>query len=145
MNHKTRRTLLSGRPGHLPLLRTMAALLLGGTALAGCVAVPDARHKLHPTTTAEAGLDHADTAPVIVAPEWWHDLHDPQLDRIMADALAGSPTLEDASARLRVVQALIANAKARCCRRFRAMWAAPTNCCRTNISIPRRWADRGAG
>jgi hypothetical protein len=49
---------------------------------------------------------------VIVAPEWWHDLHDPQLDRIMADALAGSPTLEDASARLRVVQALIANAKA---------------------------------
>jgi hypothetical protein len=55
MNHKTRRTLLSGRPGHLPLLRTMAALLLGGTALAGCVAVPDARHKLHPPPPPKPG------------------------------------------------------------------------------------------
>src|ERR1700748_530876 len=32
---------------------------------------------------------------------WWHAYGDPQLDALMSDALAGSPTLQVAQARLR--------------------------------------------
>ena len=38
------------------------------------------------------------------ADEWWHAYGDPQLDALVAEALAGSPTLQMAEARLRAAQ-----------------------------------------
>src|ERR1700682_4688408 len=35
------------------------------------------------------------------APDWWHSFNDPQLDELMTEALAGSPTLKVAAARAR--------------------------------------------
>ncbi len=49
---------------------------------------------------------------VPVAPEWWHAMGDPQLDRIIADALAGNPSLDEAAARERIAQALVGNFRA---------------------------------
>ncbi|TVV70121.1 efflux transporter outer membrane subunit, partial [Sphingomonas solaris] len=43
-----------------------------------------------------------------LAPEWWHALGDPQLDAILAAALAGNPSLDTALARLRAASATLA-------------------------------------
>jgi NodT family efflux transporter outer membrane factor (OMF) lipoprotein len=43
---------------------------------------------------------------------WWHAYGDPQLDTLMTEALAGSPTLQIAQARLRQAQALATGASA---------------------------------
>ncbi len=51
-------------------------------------------------------------APLPIAPEWWHALGDPQLDRVMADALAGNPTLALALARLAAARAGLGAARA---------------------------------
>jgi multidrug efflux system outer membrane protein len=37
--------------------------------------------------------------------QWWKNFHDPQLDKLMADALAGNPTLMSAAARVREARA----------------------------------------
>jgi NodT family efflux transporter outer membrane factor (OMF) lipoprotein len=44
--------------------------------------------------------------------EWWHAYGDPQLDTLMTDALAGSPSLQVAQARLREAQAQATNVSA---------------------------------
>jgi NodT family efflux transporter outer membrane factor (OMF) lipoprotein len=43
---------------------------------------------------------------------WWREFGDPQLDALMTEALAGSPSLQVAQARLREAQALAASASA---------------------------------
>ena len=43
---------------------------------------------------------------------WWHAYGDPQLDTLMTEALAGSPSLQIAQARLRQAQALATSAAA---------------------------------
>jgi NodT family efflux transporter outer membrane factor (OMF) lipoprotein len=84
------------RPG----TRHYAAASAAFTAalLAGCV-TPRAAPEEHVLTGAAVGLRGPVAAPAI---DWWRGLDDPQLDRIMADALAASPTLEVALARLRL-------------------------------------------
>src|ERR1700694_1623341 len=52
-------------------------------------------------TLAGARLDAASWPPDL----WWHGYGDPQLDALVAEALAGSPSLEIAQARLRAAQA----------------------------------------
>lgn len=83
-------------------------LLAGLTAslLAGCAAVPKDQPQVTPLAAASTGLTATDVAPV--AADWWTALGDPQLDRIMADALSGSPTLAAALARVRVAEAGVA-------------------------------------
>jgi len=44
--------------------------------------------------------------------DWWHAYGDPQLDALMTEALAGSPSLQIAQARLRQAQALATSAAA---------------------------------
>lgn len=78
------------------------APLLLATALAAC-AVPNVRPQVNAVAPAALGLTGA-PAPQ-VAERWWTALGDPQLDRVMDDALAGSPTLDQALARLRVAEA----------------------------------------
>jgi len=76
------------------------------TLLAGCAAIPKDQPQVAPLADAATGLTATDVASVPV--DWWTALGDPQLDRIMADALAGSPTLAAALARVRVAEAGIA-------------------------------------
>ncbi|PZQ58913.1 MAG: RND transporter [Sphingomonas taxi] len=72
--------------------------------LAGC-AIPAAR----PGVTATAPADLALAGPSVrLAPDWWRAAGDPQLDRLVADALAGNPSLAAASARVRQAQAALA-------------------------------------
>lgn len=90
-------------PKRFPL-PALAALLL-----AGC-ATPGAQVAVIPVQTSAIGL--GDIAAPGIDTDWWIMLGDPQLDRIMGDALTGSPQLDAAMARVRQAQALIATRKA---------------------------------
>jgi NodT family efflux transporter outer membrane factor (OMF) lipoprotein len=48
---------------------------------------------------------HLDAAPAAVPPQWWREFGDEQLDRLVDQALAGSPNLRVAQARLARAQA----------------------------------------
>ncbi|MBB4660083.1 efflux transporter outer membrane subunit [Parvularcula dongshanensis] len=79
--------------------------LLAVTALvglAGCV-TPGIEPEGRTVDTASLGLSDV-TAPD-VAQDWWRAFADPQLDRIVEDALEGNPSLDDALARLRLASA----------------------------------------
>ena len=80
--------------------------LLAGTALAGCVPA-DTRPAVSQKVPADLGLTGA-PMPAVDA-QWWHALGDPQLDRIVTEAVAGSPTLDIAAARVRQAQAALAS------------------------------------
>ncbi|UVO51596.1 efflux transporter outer membrane subunit [Sphingomonas sp. SUN019] len=73
--------------------------------VAGCTP-PDTRPAVTPRAPADLGLN-GPPAPAIDA-TWWRAFGDPQLDRIVADALSGSPTLDAALARVRQAQATLA-------------------------------------
>lgn len=83
--------------------------LMAGAALAGCVP-PDTRPAAGAKTPADLGLAGATTPAV--DPQWWRSLGDTQLDRIVADAVAGNPTLDSAAARVRQAQATLASRRA---------------------------------
>lgn len=87
----------------------LAASSLAALALAGC-AVPQSRVAVAPIADKSLGLGPL-TAPTIAA-DWWTALGDPQLDRIIDDALAGSPTLDTALARVRAAQSSLTGAEA---------------------------------
>lgn len=70
---------------------------LGAVLLAGC-ATPQAQPDVSPISAPALGLSPQVAPDVDTA--WWSDLGDPQLDRIMQDALSGSPRLDAALARL---------------------------------------------
>src|SRR5205823_6372017 len=97
----TRRALMSTR--NIVLAATLAA------SLTGCVERSDWKPapRLEPRsldaqqTLAGARLD----AAAWPAEQWWRAYGDPQLDALIAAALAGSPSLEIAEARLRSAQA----------------------------------------
>lgn len=79
---------------------TAAALLLSGCA------IPAAKPVVAPLVATDVGLGMA-VAPNIDA-SWWRAFGDPQLDRIVDDAMMGSPSLEMALARVRQADALLA-------------------------------------
>ena len=94
--------------------RSIIALLAGAAALAGCATVP----KL-PEAPKVAQADSFATTQSFKAPEaawpadrWWAAYGDPQLDTLMDEALAGSPTLAQAAARLRAADARARQARA---------------------------------
>ncbi|KTW12387.1 efflux transporter outer membrane subunit [Sphingomonas sanguinis] len=83
--------------------------LLTGLLLAGC-SVPQAHPSVTPKAPETLGLGQAQ-APLVAA-DWWRGLGDPQLDRIVGDALAGSPSLDIALARLRQAESVLASRRA---------------------------------
>ena len=91
------------RTGQARALGAVAVPVLAALMLAGCVAVPGDAPQVVSLSAGEVGLDASPALPL--AGEWWHALGDPQLDRIMADALTGNPSLDSAMARLRAAQA----------------------------------------
>lgn len=91
------------------------ALLL---ATAGCAAVPDLGA---PPRLADPGVLAAN-ASLAAAPEraspgewpgrgWWQGFQDPQLDALIAEALAGAPDIRAAAARLRAAEGLAEQAR----------------------------------
>ena len=86
-----------------PILK-LSAPLASIAMLAAC-ATPRAEPVVTPVAGASLSLGVA-PAPQIDA-QWWTGLGDPQLDRIMGDALAGSPRLDIALARLREARAFV--------------------------------------
>ncbi|KTT72309.1 efflux transporter outer membrane subunit [Sphingomonas sanguinis] len=83
--------------------------LLTGLLLAGC-SVPQAHPNVTPKAPETLGLGQALTP--LVAADWWRGLGDPQLDRIVSDALSGSPSLDIALARLRQAESVLASRRA---------------------------------
>lgn len=81
----------------------MVGAVSAAILLAGCVP-PNVSPRTHTLENATIGLKGADVSP---APDWWLGLNDPQLNRIMSDALAGNPTLDDVLARLRLASAAV--------------------------------------
>ncbi len=86
-----------------------SSLLVTALLLAGC-AIPAARPVVAPVASQTLGLG---TAPApYIAGDWWRAFGDPQLDRLVADATAGNPTLDAALARVRQAQAVLATRRA---------------------------------
>lgn len=90
----------------LPKIRSTFAAILALTLLGGCAALtlpPDAGT---PRVTVPANWSQEAIAGV---PQhlagWWMRFGDPELDRLMAEALAGAPDLRSAQARLRQARA----------------------------------------
>src|SRR5450830_34328 len=100
-------------PGlRLPLTVLAAALALAGCADMGHIAPQS--HAVPPATlaTGKAMAAAADPAAAWPRDTWWQAFGDPQLDRLMAAALADNPTLKVAQARLRQAEALAGMARA---------------------------------
>jgi NodT family efflux transporter outer membrane factor (OMF) lipoprotein len=82
------------------------AILIGATALIGACASTtglstQAQQHRAAQLTAERSLAGAPAAAPWPQSDWWKSLNDPQLDRLIDEALAGSPTLRVAEARTR--------------------------------------------
>jgi len=92
----------------MPRKPLLAAFL--SSLLAGCASIPHVRPEVGQVSAATMGL--AGGPAVTIAPDWWAAIGDPQLDRIMADALANSPSLAEASARLRIARAAVDTSRA---------------------------------
>lgn len=91
----------------LPRLRGLAMLLAGSATLTACASVPDlgARPEIAaPQSIASAASLSADAAEW-PATGWWRGYGDAQLDTLMREAIAGSPDLRMAAARLRQADA----------------------------------------
>lgn len=82
---------------------------LSALLLSGC-AIPNEPVAVSAVAPQSLGLGE-DAAPAVEA-DWWDALGDPQLDRIMTDALSGSPTLEAAMARVRLAQSTLSGSEA---------------------------------
>ncbi len=83
--------------------------LLLATALAGCTTP---QMPVQTVSIPPASLGLGERAVPALPSDWWRSLGDPQLDRIITEALAGNPTLDAAMARVRAAQSAIAGASA---------------------------------
>ncbi|MEI9887124.1 MAG: efflux transporter outer membrane subunit [Rhizomicrobium sp.] len=88
-----------------PLWPVLAFALLGG-----CVDAPSTTPREVAIEPAGLGLDSAATPAI--ADTWWTAYGDPQLDALIAKALAGSPTLAAAMARTRQAQSQLSVSRA---------------------------------
>ncbi|HWK71985.1 MAG TPA: efflux transporter outer membrane subunit [Burkholderiaceae bacterium] len=90
-------------------MKSLFSLLLV-VALSGCAAIPPGEPGSAPLQGAQLGLQEHDMA--WPTEEWWRRYDDPQLDRLLAEALAGSPSLAAARARLDMANAAVGGARA---------------------------------
>jgi NodT family efflux transporter outer membrane factor (OMF) lipoprotein len=93
-------------------MRLKALALVTTALLSGC-AIPASRPQLAPIADASLGLTATAAAPApVIADDWWRSFGDPQLDRLVADAQAGNPSLEAALVRVRQASAILASSRA---------------------------------
>jgi NodT family efflux transporter outer membrane factor (OMF) lipoprotein len=93
----------------LPAYTLRAALMAGAlAALAGCA--PDLGPRAKTIASGELAAQKSftsDAPAAALADGWWKTYQDPQLDRLINEALAGSPDLAAAAARLAQAQAAV--------------------------------------
>ncbi|HSV45778.1 MAG TPA: efflux transporter outer membrane subunit [Ramlibacter sp.] len=82
-----------------------AGALVLALALAGCASPSGIASKAQPRDGASIGIAAGAQAPAVAA-QWWKDYGDPALDQLVGQALAGSPALKVAQARLARAQAV---------------------------------------
>ena len=88
----------------------IAALVLAGAlGLAGCMVGPDYRRPAIETPATFAGMP-ADAAAAADT-EWWKQFGDPQLDRLIAEALANNKDLRIAAARVEQAAGVLVQAR----------------------------------
>lgn len=87
--------------------RTLIPLLAGAVALSGCAAIPNLGPAPKPMASASLASAQSFTVPQADWPadSWWTAYGDAQLNQLMDEALKASPTLAQASARLRAADA----------------------------------------
>jgi NodT family efflux transporter outer membrane factor (OMF) lipoprotein len=85
----------------------IANLSLLALLLVSACAVPHSPPVVTPI--APAGLGLAGAATPAIADDWWTGFGDPQLDRLVADATTGSPSLAAALARIAQAQAVLSS------------------------------------
>jgi NodT family efflux transporter outer membrane factor (OMF) lipoprotein len=96
--------------------RSIAAALSAALLLAGCASTRGLAPSTHPMDAdqlaTQRSLGNATSDAAFPTQDWWTSLGDPQLDRLIDEALAGTPTLELADARVRqaIAQAGLADA-----------------------------------
>ena len=91
----------------------MRLILLVATVAVAVTACTPPRGDAHVEAVSAAALGLA-TAPagVPIAADWWRGFGDPQLDRLIADAVAGNPTLDAALARVAQADAVLSTRRA---------------------------------
>lgn len=109
MTSRPLRTLAAPRSARLPLL-TVAALAIA-LSLAGCASQGPAHQPLTTLGAADVGLQdsQSDTrtdATALNSSQWWTGLGDAQLNQLIDQALAGSPSLAASNARFEKAAAL---------------------------------------
>lgn len=87
----------------------LLAALTSALLLTACVDAPTAP-QVEALDPAALGLG-AEPAPQLPE-EWWKGFNDPQIDRLAASLLSGSPTLAGALSRIRAAQAQVSGAEA---------------------------------
>jgi NodT family efflux transporter outer membrane factor (OMF) lipoprotein len=113
-------------------------------ALAGCASVPELGPRAQP-----AGLTHLATRTlagregVWPATGWWRAYGDPQLDRLIDDALSGSPDVRVAAARLRAAEAVAQQAGAATLPQASIEASAGAQKQSYNLGIPRQFVPKG--
>jgi NodT family efflux transporter outer membrane factor (OMF) lipoprotein len=87
--------------------RSFFALLLGATTLSACATVPKLGEAPKPAEASSFATARSFAAPAADWPadRWWTAYGDTQLSALMDEALAGSPSLKQAQARLRAARA----------------------------------------
>jgi NodT family efflux transporter outer membrane factor (OMF) lipoprotein len=90
-------------------MRRLPAVLILSALVAGCVPAPPTTPREKAIAPESLGLGN-DPTPAI-GERWWTDLGDDQLDRLVAQAVAGNPSLTAALARVRAAQAQFAAAR----------------------------------
>ncbi|HEY7976942.1 MAG TPA: efflux transporter outer membrane subunit [Rhizomicrobium sp.] len=91
-------------------MKRLIGLLLATTLLAGCVDAPSTVPSQTALKPQSLGLSAAPSPQIKDA--WWKAFGDPQLDALVDQALAGSPTLQVALARMREAQAQLSVSRA---------------------------------
>jgi NodT family efflux transporter outer membrane factor (OMF) lipoprotein len=91
----------------------IAIALIAAAALAGCAQVPDLGARPEPKASAAYASQQSFQAPSADWPSerWWSVYGDAQLDKLIDEALAGSPSLAQAEARVRKAQAQVEQAR----------------------------------
>ena len=87
-----------------------SSICIAAAVLAGCASIDASRIPASPTTIEAMGAKA--TAIAWPREDWWHRYADPQLDQLEAEALAGSPSLGIARARIARATAVAGVARA---------------------------------
>src|SRR5262245_2573122 len=95
--------------------RALALLFASALALPACATAPDLGASSPPGSKALAAPQASFQASALAswpADAWWRAYGDPQLDALVDEALAGSPDMAQAAARVRSAEALARQAGA---------------------------------